>query len=171
MTKPFDKDILLAKVDNLFKSRSELQNYFFNEITLKKNTLKISPEYKEFLERCIEIVEAHLDDNQFTIKNLCQEIGMSHNQLYKKVKTISGQTIAGFIRFIRLRRAAEMMIKEDCNVNQASYQVGISDTKYFRVQFNKLFGMNPSAYIKKYRDPFNRTYQLSSNAVKEQPNK
>lgn len=171
MTKPFDKDILLAKVDNLFKSRSELQNYFFNEITLKKNTLKISPEYKEFLERCIEIVEAHLDDNQFTIKTLCQEIGMSHSQLYKKVKTISGQTIAGFIRFIRLRKAAEMMIKGDCNVNQASYEVGISDTKYFREQFNKLFGMNPSAYIKKYRDPFNRTYQLSSSAVKEQPNK
>lgn len=171
MTKPFDKDILLAKVDNLFKNRSELQNYFFNEITLKKNTLKISPEYKAFLEKCIEIVEAHLDDDQFTIKTLCQEIGMSHNQLYKKVKTISGQTIASFIRFIRLRKAAELMIKGDCNVNQASYQVGISDTKYFRVQFNKLFGMNPSAYIKKYRDPFNRTYQLSSEAVKEQTGK
>lgn len=169
MTKPFDKDILLAKVENLFKSRSELQNYFFNEITLKKNTLKISPEYKEFLEKCIEIVESHLEDDQFTIKILCQKIGMSHNQLYKKVKTISGQTIAGFIRFIRLRKAAELMIKGDCNVNQASYQVGISDTKYFRVHFNKLFGMNPSAYIKKYRDPFNRTYQLSSGAFKDKP--
>lgn len=169
ITKPFDKDILLAKVDNLFKSRTELQKYFFNEITLKKSTLKISPEYKEFLERCIEIVEAHLDDDQFAVKTLCQEIGISHNLLYKKVKTISGQTIASFIRFIRLRKAAELMIKGDCNVNQASYQVGISDTKYFRVQFNKVFGMNPSAYVKKYREPFNRTYQLSDRMLKENP--
>jgi signal transduction histidine kinase/ligand-binding sensor domain-containing protein/DNA-binding response OmpR family regulator len=171
ITKPFDKDILLAKVGNLFKSRNELQKYFFNEITLKKNTLKISPEYKEFLEKCIEIVESHLDDEQFTIKTLAKEIGMSHNQLYKKVKLISGQTVTSFIRYIRLRKGAELMIKSDCNVNQAAYQVGISDVKYFRVQFNKLFGMNPSEYIKKYREPFNKTYQLSSNALKDNPKK
>ena len=61
------------------------------------------------------------------------------------------------------------MIKADCNVNQAAYQVGISDIKYFRVQFNKLFGMNPSEYIRKYRDPFNKAYQISSNVVKEKP--
>jgi len=167
ITKPFDKDILLAKVENLFKSRSELQNYFFNEITLKKNTLKISPEYKEFLDRCIAIVEKHLDDDQFTIKVLAREIGMSHSNLYKRVKLISGQSVSSFIRYIRLRKAAELMIRHDANVNQAAFQVGINDVKYFRVQFNKLFGMNPSDYIKKFREPFNKDYQISANAVKE----
>ena len=171
ITKPFDKDILLAKVENLFKSRNELQNYFLNEVTLKKNTLKISPEYKEFLDRCIAIVEQHLDDDQFCIKTLAQEIGMSHSYLYKKVRMMSGQSIAGFIRYIRLRKAAELMIKADCNVNQAAYQVGISDIKYFRVQFNKLFGINPSNYIRKYRQPFNKSYQISSTVLKEKSKK
>jgi len=49
--------------------------------------------------------------------------------------------------------------------------VGISDVKYFRAQFNKLFGLNPSEYIKKYREPFNKLYQISSNAVKDNPKK
>jgi signal transduction histidine kinase/DNA-binding response OmpR family regulator len=169
ITKPFDKDILLAKVDNLFKNRSELQKYFFNEVTLQKNTLKISPEYKEFLDKCIAIVEQYLHDDQFTIKTLAHEIGMSHSYLYKKVRLMSGQTIAGFIRYIRLRKAAELMIRANCNVNEAAFQVGISDVKYFRRQFNKLFGMNPSEYIKKYRDPFNKTYQISSKVLKEKP--
>lgn len=167
ITKPFDKDVLLAKVENLFRSRSELQNYFLNEITLKKNTLKISSEYKEFLDRCIKIVEQHLDNDQFTIKTLAQDIGMSHSYLYKKIRMMSGQSVAGFIRYIRLRKAAELMIKAECNVNQAAYQVGISDVKYFRVQFHKLFGMNPSEYIKKYREPFNKTYQVSPNVLRE----
>ena len=171
ITKPFDKDILLAKVENLFKSRNELQNYFLNEITLKKNTLKISPEYKEFLDKCIAIVEQHLDDDQFTIKTLAQEIGMSHSSLYKKVRLISRQSVNSFIRYIRLRKAAELMIKADCNVNHASYHVGISDVKYFRAQFNKLFGMNPSEYIKKYREPFNKTYQITANAVEDKSRK
>ena len=169
ITKPFDKDILLAKVENLFKSRSELQKYFFNEVTLQKNTLKISPEYKEFLDKCIVIVEEYLDDDQFTIKKLAHEIGMSHSYLYKKIRLMSGQSVAGFIRYIRLRKAAELMIKANSNVNEAALQVGISDVKYFRRQFNQLFGMNPSEYIKKYRDPFNKAYQISSRVLKEKP--
>ncbi len=167
ITKPFDKDILLAKVENLFNSRTELQKYFFNEVTLQKNTLKISPEYKEFLDKCIAIVEQHLHDDQFTIKKLAHDIGMSHSYLYKKVRLMSGQSVAGFIRYIRLRKAAALMIKANCNVNDAAFQVGINDVKYFRRQFNKLFGMNPSEYIKKYRDPFNKTYQISTKVLKE----
>jgi AraC-like DNA-binding protein len=79
---------------------------------------------------------------------------------------MSGQSIAGFIRYIRLRKAAELLIKTDCNVNQAAFQIGINDVKYFRMQFNKLFGMNPSDYIKKYREPFNKTYQVSATVLK-----
>ena len=56
-----------------------------------------------------------------------------------------------------------------CNVNDAAFQVGINDVKYFRRQFNKLFGMNPSEYIKKYRDPFNKAYQISTKILKEKP--
>ena len=170
ITKPFDKDILLARVENLFNSRSELQKYFFNEVTLQKNTLKISPEYKEFLDKCIAIVEEHyLHDDQFSIKKLAHDIGMSHSYLYKKVRLMSGQSVAGFIRYIRLKKAAELMIRTNCNVNDAAFQVGIKDVKYFRRQFNKLFGMNPSEYIKKYRDPFNKTYQISTKVLKEKP--
>jgi signal transduction histidine kinase/ligand-binding sensor domain-containing protein/DNA-binding response OmpR family regulator len=162
ITKPFDKDILLVRIENIFKSRNELQEYFFNAITHRKNTAKVSPEYKDFLEKCILIVEKHLDDDQFTVKKLAQEIGMSHSNLYKKVKLISGQSISGFVRYIRLRKAAEILIKTDTNVNQVAFQVGISDIKYFRAHFFKLFGMNPSEYIKKYRTPFNDTYHKVS---------
>ncbi len=42
ITKPFDKDLLLARVENIFKTRAELRNYFFSEITLKQNGLKVS---------------------------------------------------------------------------------------------------------------------------------
>jgi AraC-like DNA-binding protein len=82
---------------------------------------------------------------------------------------MSGQSVAGFIRYIRLRKSAELMIRSNCNVNDAAFQVGFNDAKYFRRQFNILFGMNPSEYIKKYRDPFNKAYQISTKVLKEKP--
>ncbi|HKO79213.1 MAG TPA: response regulator, partial [Chitinophagaceae bacterium] len=161
ITKPFEKELLMARVSNLQKSRVNLQKYFFNEITLNKHDLKISEEYKEFLEKCIAIVESHLEDDEFTVAQLAIEMGKSYSSVYKKIRMISGQSLKGFVRFIRLRKAAELFINTNSNVNEVAFQVGIYDAKFFREQFNKLFGMNPSDYIKKYRKPFQGQYTVN----------
>jgi len=160
IVKPFEQELLLARVDNILQNRNALQGYFFDKITLKKNDARISAEYKDFLERCIHIVENNLDTDTFNIKVLAAEIGMSHSNLYKKVKSISGHSVNAFIRFIRLRRAAVILLSTDCNVNEAAFGVGINDMRYFREQFSKLFGMNPSEYIKKYRSSFNKDFNV-----------
>lgn len=166
ISKPFEKELLLARVTNLLKSRDNLQRYFYNEITLKSNHLKISEEYKSFLNQCISIVEKHLTNPDFTIKTLAAEVGVSHSNLYKKVKSISGQSVNGFVRFLRLRKAAGLLINTDYNVNEIAFRVGFNDQKYFREQFNKLFGVNPSEYIRKHRMPFHKNFTLHEKAAK-----
>jgi signal transduction histidine kinase/ligand-binding sensor domain-containing protein/DNA-binding response OmpR family regulator len=156
ITKPFEKEVLVARVNGLIKSHENLHKYFYNAITLKSDDPKIPAEYKEFLEKCMVIVESHLEDEQFSIKNLSDEIGMSHSNLYKKIKAISGGSANEFIRYIRLRKAAEIMLNTDCTVAEAAYKVGINNAKYFREQFSRLFGINPSEYIKKHREQFNQ---------------
>jgi len=166
ISKPFETEVLMARVKGILKTRNNLQKYFFNEITLKSNNLKISQEYKDFLQKCLTIVEKHLNDNDFNIKTLASEIGMSHSNLYRKIKSISGQSANGFIRVIRLRKAAEIMLTTDCTVYEVAYKVGFNDLKYFREQFSKLFGVNPSDYIKKYRDSFHRDQNVVRHVQK-----
>jgi YesN/AraC family two-component response regulator len=60
-----------------------------------------------------------------------------------------------------LRKAAELFINTNYNVGEVAFQVGIYDAKFFREQFHKLFGMNPSEYIKKYRKPFQGQYTIN----------
>lgn len=151
ITKPFDKELLLARVTGMLKSRSQLQRYFYNEVTLQSNDFKISNEYSEFLNRCIIVVERHLDNPEFNIKMLADEVNMSHSNLYKKVKSISGKSTNEFIRFIRLRKVAQLLISTDYNIREAAFAGGFNDIKYFREQFFKLFGMRPSDYKKRYR--------------------
>ncbi|OXG03932.1 two component regulator with propeller domain [Flavobacterium araucananum] len=155
ITKPFDDDILVARVESLLKNRSNLRKYFLDSITLKENNQKVPVEYQEILKKCIDIVESNIHKRDFTIKNFALEMGMSHRTLYTKIKIISGQTLNAFIRSVRIRRAAMLMLTEDINITQASAEVGFEDPKYFRQQFVKLFGMTPSEYIKKYKSSFN----------------
>ncbi|MBB5440265.1 signal transduction histidine kinase/ligand-binding sensor domain-containing protein/DNA-binding response OmpR family regulator [Pedobacter sp. AK017] len=160
INKPFEREYLIARVANLLKNRNNLQNYFFNEITLQSNSVVVSEEYKKFLDTCIQVVEMHLTDSDFGIKALAEEVGMSHSTLYKRVKSISGQSVNSFIRFIRLRKAAELMINSDHNVTEVAFRSGFNDAKYFGKQFSKLFGLNPSAFIKRHRKSFNKRYKI-----------
>ncbi|MCZ4244292.1 hybrid sensor histidine kinase/response regulator transcription factor [Pedobacter punctiformis] len=166
ITKPFDKHILIARVSNLLKNRNNLQRYFYNQITFKEDESTVSVEYKEFLNKCIAIVEKHLLDPKFNVHTFAEEMGMSYSSLFQKVKSISGRSINEFIRFIRLREAAKLFINTDCNISEVAFQCGFNDMTHFRKQFGKLFGMNPSEYIRSYRKAFNKTYKLSGKIRK-----
>jgi AraC-like DNA-binding protein len=96
-------------------------------------------------------VEEHLDDPDFTVEKFCKRIGMSHPALYKKVRAVSGLTVNVFVRYIRLRRAAELMITSHKTITEVAYLTGFNDVRYFREQFFELFKERPSDYIKKYR--------------------
>ncbi|WP_243751657.1 two-component regulator propeller domain-containing protein [Niastella caeni] len=160
ITKPFDKTLLQAKVETILRNRNLLQRFFFDSITLKETSSKVPAEYQEFLRKCISVIEQNIDTDSFTIKKFSQAMGMSHPALYNKVKSISGQSLNAFIRSIRLRRAAVLMLTENMNIRQAALQVGINDVRYFREQFVKVFHMTPSEYIKKYRNSFNRDHNV-----------
>ncbi len=156
VTKPFEKDLLVARIKSILKSRDALKKFFFNEVTLQGNNEKVPEEYSTFLKTGIEIVERHIEDRDFNVQVFIKEMKMSRTTIYRRVKAISGLSITEFIRYIRLKKAAELMIKTDIQVKEVSYAVGINDPKYFREQFNKIFGINPSEYIKKYRRTFLR---------------
>ncbi|WP_426485213.1 hybrid sensor histidine kinase/response regulator transcription factor [Flavobacterium sp. 2] len=160
ITKPFDSNILQARLDSVIRSRGQLRKYFLDSITLHENVNKVPSEYKEFMDKCIKIVEANIENNEFTLKTFCTAMGMSHSSLYKKIRAISGETANGFIRSIRLRKAALIMLTENINISQVGPMVGIEDQKHFRQQFVKLFGMKPSEYIKKYRNSFNKELNI-----------
>lgn len=162
ISKPFESDLLVARIKSLIKGRDLLKDYFFNEITLKNNGLKVPAEYSDFLYKCIEVIEKFLDDESFTVIALAEEIGMSRSKLYRKIKSISGLSNTEFIRYIRLRKAAELMIQTDLQIKEISYRVGFQDIKYFREQFFKLFKMNPSDFIRKYRNAYAKGQKLNA---------
>ncbi len=162
ITKPFDKELFTAKINSIIKNRTNLQSYFYNEITLKSDAHKVSQEDRGFLQKCITLIEENLMEDSFNVKMLASELGMSHSNLYKRVKATSGQSINGFIRFIRLRKAAELLINTNLNINEAAFRVGINDSKYFREQFQKLFKLTPSEFIKKHRKSFHKYYNINA---------
>ncbi|WP_286862327.1 MULTISPECIES: hybrid sensor histidine kinase/response regulator transcription factor [Sphingobacterium] len=150
VNKPFDKELLLTRVESLIENKNRLHAYFYSEITLKSNDYKVPVAFKDFLQQAIEIVEMHLLDEAFTVKTLAEALGMSHSNMYRRIKSISGKSANEFIRYIRMRRAAQLLIANKTNINETAYSVGFKDIKHFRQHFAKIFGCSPSEYRKRY---------------------
>ncbi len=167
ISKPFDNEVLLARIEGLLRNKNLKKNRHLEEVTsgnVQEQT--ISEERKILLERCIAFIEQNIDQQDFNVKKLAEQLGMSHSTLYKKIKQISGKSVNEFVRFVRLRRAGEMLITSDTNVSEAAYLCGFNDIKYFREQFAKLYGLKPTDYIKKYRKTFARSSRIVSPELK-----
>lgn len=146
--KPFNPIILVARIRRLLESCKKLKEYYSKKITLQPTNIEITPFDEKFLQKAMTYVEANLLNPELTTESLCQELGMSHSRLYRKLKVLTGQTIQEFIRSIRLKRAAQFLETGEYSVSEAAFQTGFSELKYFRNYFRDQFGCLPSEYHK-----------------------
>ena len=93
-------------------------------------------------------VENNLDNSDFTVDSLCSLQNMSRSSFYNKLKALTGQAPADYIRLIRLNRAAELLKEGGRSVSEVAEMTGFCDGKYFREVFKKHFKVSPSKYGK-----------------------
>jgi AraC-like DNA-binding protein len=146
--KPFNMVELKTRVKNLIEQRKKLRERFSREITLEPHDISITPMDEKFLKRAIEIVEAHINDEDFDLVILRKEMNMSRSTLFRKLHALTGQSPTEFIRTLRLKRAANLLKQKFGNIMQISLEVGFNNISYFNRSFKKLYGVSPVEYSK-----------------------
>lgn len=147
ITKPFDINILNAKVDNLLNIRNALREKVKSELLLQPKEVEIDSPNDRFLKKAVEVVEKYMDDPDLDIEKFAEEMGVSRMQLYRKFEALANMTVKEFIRSIRLKRAAQMLVQEKLTVSEIAWAVGFKDLSYFRKCFKEEFGMTPTEYV------------------------
>lgn len=163
ITKPFDNDYLLARINGILTRRDNVQNYLLNSVTKNVASPKLSDEDKKLIDRIVEIIDSNLDVESFNVKDLAIELGMSHSLVYKKIKKITGKSVSEFTRNVRLRKVATLLITTDLQISQAASIAGFGDIKYFRKHFQQFYNMNPSDFKKKYQNVKDNKYILNES--------
>ena len=145
ITKPFSGSVLLARVDNLLKSRVMLRSIFSGGKQEAVEEERLGQPDQGFVSRLREIIKSNLGDSDFTIERLGEEIGLSRVQLYRKVKALTGQTPVELLRKARLVKARRMLEQTDKAVSEIAYEVGFTSPSYFNKCFKDEFGVSPGA--------------------------
>jgi signal transduction histidine kinase/ligand-binding sensor domain-containing protein/DNA-binding response OmpR family regulator len=151
VTKPFNPKVLRLKVKNLISRRDALHEYFKGQPTLNLEPKRITLSSADdlFIKTALELIERNMSNASYTVEEMSRDVGMSHTQLYRKVKALTGQTINEFIRAIRLKRAAQLLEQHQLTVSEITYKVGFTDLQHFRECFKKMYGLTPSQYAQR----------------------
>lgn len=103
---------------------------------------------REFLNKCTESVNRHIDDVSYSHQVMMDEVGASHATLYRKLKALTGMDATSFIRSIRMRAACQIMSSNpDIRISELAERVGYSNPRYFSACFKSEFGMTPREYL------------------------
>ena len=146
IAKPFDMEVLLARISNLLEKQEKRQQDFSHSISLDPKTVTDSTADETFLNEIIACIEKNIDNSEYTIDSLAADIVMSRMSLYRKMKSLTGQTPADFIRTVRLKTAAKLLKEGNCNVSEACYRTGFASPQNFSKHFKDMFGVLPSQY-------------------------
>ncbi len=153
--KPFNKEELFIRVDQLIALRQRLRNSYQHmaqdpaifssemEIQGKDEPETNSLEYA-FMQKVTEILEENLSDEEFGIGNLCDSLGMSRSQLYRKFSALTDTSVSVFIQNLRLTKARKLLRSSDLNVSEVAYDTGFKSPSHFSRVYSNKFGVSPS---------------------------
>ncbi|MDJ0840626.1 MAG: two-component regulator propeller domain-containing protein [Acidobacteriota bacterium] len=151
LTKPFSSEVLLSQIRNLIRNRRLLQDRFSHKITAAAAEVDVHSYEEDFLLKTVSIMEARLQEQDFGVNELADELGLSRRQLHRKLTAITGKTPSEVFRDIRLGRAAQLLRQNTDQVAQIAYTVGFSQRKHFSKLFREAYGRTPSEYAAHYR--------------------
>ena len=149
ITKPFSVELLKLQAAKLIEGRKALYEKFSKTIHFDPAGITFTSLDNDFMTQLIEELERRIDDSSLSVEDLATFSNLSVSQFYKKVKAITNISPNEFIRELRLKKGAEILVKSDVSVSQVAYQVGFSDPGYFTKCFKKHFECTPKQYREK----------------------
>lgn len=151
ISKPFNLNVLHARIKNLLRSRERVAQDFKNQLVVEMKELEFTNLDEDFLRRAVDCVNRHLEDASFDQQQFSEEMNVSKSTLYNKLKTLTGLNTSAFITNIRMKAACRIMDQNrSIRISDLAYAVGFNDPKYFSSCFKKEFNMRPSEYIERF---------------------
>ena len=150
--KPFKWKQLSLVIKNLLELQSNLKQRFSQSPFEGTEILIGGNKDKKFLEKITQIIEERISDPQLSVEDLGREVGLSRSSLYKKIKAKTGHVPNEFVRLIRLKLAAKLLIEQEYTIAEIGYKVGFNSHSYFSKCFYTQFELTPKEFVEQHKN-------------------
>lgn len=144
ITKPFDIDLLTAKIKSMIENRRRIKKAFLKQFSTE--TSDYNQLDNAFLERAKDFIQKNIDRSDLSIEEFGKHLHLSRTQVYRKIKALTGMSPSLFVTTFRLRIAADMLRETSLSISEIADRTGFCTPSYFTSCFKKLFHISPSEY-------------------------
>jgi len=144
ITKPFNVNVLKAKILSIINNRKKLKDLFLKNININVNKITTNKTDENFLLTALKIVNEYISSPDFSIEQFAEKMNISRSMLHKKLVALTGLSPIDFVVSIKMKKAMQLLTQTNLNISEIAYQLGFNDPKYFSRCFKKHFGKTPS---------------------------
>lgn len=95
-----------------------------------------------------KVINDNLSDPNLSPDQLASAMGVSRTKLYRDLKRIDGQSLADYVRNVRLEKAAYLLTNSNLNIQEIMLEVGFINSSHFTKTFKLKYEMSPTEYKK-----------------------
>ncbi len=148
LTKPFDMNLLVQKIRTIIHNREIVREKALKLIEKDNTAPLLANEINDkFVKKLMEVAWENMANASFDKDEFASAMNVSTSLLYKKVKSLTGQSPTDLIKTIRLRHASELLQTRKYSVTEVSEMCGFGSVGYFSTVFKTFFGKSPSEIV------------------------
>ncbi len=144
LLKPFTKEQLVVRVDNLLRNRALAYGLNFSQSEAGLGTYEVERSFDEKLEY---FLKRELANANLKVKHLADYLSMSVSTFERRIKEHYETTPKIFIREFRLHHAISLLKARSSNVSGVARACGFDNISYFSLCFREKFGISPSEVL------------------------
>ncbi|HET8860017.1 ATP-binding protein [Marivirga sp.] len=142
IVKPFNVGELKVRIKNALNFSNARKKPLKDE----KDDLDIE-NLQSFKIKLDNYILKNLKSTNLSNELLTKKLHLSERNLFRKVKAVTGQTPASYIREIRLQKARELMDNQpEMRIGEVAQECGLDNLAHFSQSFKKRFGKTPKDY-------------------------
>ena len=147
IVKPFSMDVLRTRIRNLLNSREQLKRLYGKRFSPEVVGVNVTSADERFSQKLYEVIENNITDQNLGPEMLCEQIGISRANLYRKIKALSELSPAELIRNKRLEVSLRYLRDTDMSVSEVATLLGFNSHSYFSNSFKAFYGFTPTEFI------------------------
>jgi signal transduction histidine kinase/CheY-like chemotaxis protein/AraC-like DNA-binding protein len=152
IAKPFEIGYLSDRIHQLLRGRNLLVQKARQEAIIQPKEIEARSADEKLLATITKIIEDEITNPDLNVNVLSEKSGYSLKQIYRRIKSLTGQTAVDYIRSVRLKKAAMLLSRKTFTVAEVMYMVGFSNHSYFAKRFQEMYGKSPKQYAEEAKN-------------------
>lgn len=146
ISKPFDSQVLLAKIQSVLENRERIRRIFQKDTAFDLSGMSMPDPDADFLKKVMNFMETNIENPEYSVDYLEKDMCMSHSKFFRKLKALTGMSGKELMQDLRLKRAAQLLTQTNLTISEVAFKSGFIDSKYFSFAFKQKFEVAPTKY-------------------------